>query len=563
MRETGEPTRRVLKALASASMRPDTRELRSPTTTTTAELQSARQLAGGIDALVRMAVTHPAQVDELAKRVLANWSESPSLLLTVTPDALWWRETALLRADDKKGRWLLPIFMAGVYEVGLSAEGNSHTGLVSFANEVAALRVSTEALHQFANWLWGEGAEGMVLAVGVGILEVDSLRERTDKSSQTDQVRAVRGAGLVGDNIVTLTSDDLDRAAIREELQVPLTLYQDGARAAAFRLDDDERRQWAKDIDDLSGWVELELAAAMVGPPALVDRLPTSRLVRVVRDRLASAAHDSEAVERIVRTTLTLRQSRPDVWEALIATDLANLLGTVLALNADCLPVLIREHDMIPSLARALLLRAESPAQREALGELGAETLARSASVTTDDGADGARRIGTLIDIASTTSSSMIPRLIRSLPQQRWAEALHTAPATAAAGLTDVLDALLKARVIDIGLVIFLERSADVSRTAIFAMRVRQSRGRCLAPGAVSVACRYLARDVDTAVTMAGVANHPFTDRHIKLAMLRALSGAPQAAKQRATGTIFRYLDDEDVFAARKQLGRETNTPKS
>jgi hypothetical protein len=484
---------------------------------------------------------------------MTSWQAQPGVTFEVTPEGLWCNGAAALRTDKQRGRWLLPVFMAGIYEIGVTPEGStSSAGLAAFAHEASRLKVDIDDLQRFSNWLWGEGAEGIRLGIGVGILEVASIREQTDKTSQSDQIRAVRMTAVLGENTSSVSAIDLDRAAVLEELQVPLNVYQQGAAASAFRMQSDERRSLARSVDEAARWMTIELGAVVAGSDRLRSRVPAARLVRACRDRIVQTTTSSE-IERLYDTIATLRGQRADVWDGLVAADLGVLLGEKLAPDAALVRAVLNEPSLSPGFARALLRTSLGQPPSAALAQLGVQQLSAAASVATltDDQVDVARA---LVRVACAHAPADVAAVFHDLPKRLRNAVFDVVDAPAAASITNAIVETLARPEILPATVALVGRAGVPALHDALARRLVASRGACCAGDALKAACELLSALDDHAVDVVRLANHPFTHRDIKMVALVALRAAPASIRLTAATAFTRHFEDDDLFALRQRL---------
>ncbi len=522
---------------------------------TTEPLALARQVSGALDALVRAAFANPPSVDALADRLVAVWLAAGGLALELSPTTLSSQGVVYLRADAGRGRWLLPAFMAGMHSIALAKDGSHALGLISLAHELAALRMDAKALEQFSAWVWGEGAEGLTIGVDAGILEVGSVRERSEGSSQSDQLRAVRSASMVGEEVTAMDGADLDRAALREELAAPLALYETGVTHRAFELPESERRSLGRAVDDPIAWLEIELSVALNGPAILVERLPVSRIVRGIIGRIKSGTTtDARLVERLYG----IRGKRPDVWRGLVDGGVGSALGANISLIDPLLLALVQDKEIGGDLARALLARATDDESRRAVGRLGVRQLLACGVLAPEVTVETAAQI---VAITLAVEPELLRFVLARVPHRLGIAPVAELPQPHVSAARELISRALLQRPVEDAVVALIKRSEDRALIADLAKRMRRRLGADFLPSAVKSAAAVLAADPQGALLVAALSSHPCAKREVKLALLQALDHqGTQAACELAQSSFWIRFDDRDVRRARLRLGRHSAT---
>ena len=494
------------------------------------------------------AAANPDGLNVFVDRVVEAWRPLPGFRFTLSATTLLTPTGApCLHADAHRGRWLLPAFMAGVYSIGVGVDGALALGLQSLAVELAALRLETPSLERFASWVWGEGAEGLELGLGFGVLEVGSVREASDQKSQSDRLRAVRTAPLVGDNDVVIAGDDLDRAAVREELAAPLALYAQGAAAAAFELAESERRGLGRDTGDAAAWLNVELAVALDGPAFLRERFPAGRIVGAVLARLGSTDVD---VVGLVDGVLALRERHAAVWQGLVERGFGAQVARALPLTAQkTLSTLLTDDALAEDVACALLARVIDDASAEALGRAcGLRPLVKALS----DADEAAARA--LVRVTVAVEPARLVAVLDGLPLKVRRAALRAVPLAHGDDVAALVAVAIDEGAVDHELVALACVAGDGRHLARLARRLHLRRGGEWSAVSLRLIARTLAEDAVGAAAVAAVANHLFTGQAVKVSLLDALRASPhESARARAAKACLRRFE---LFEVRERCRR-------
>lgn len=527
-------------------------------------MKQARQLAGAIDALVRGTRSNPVAAFALAQRVIALWRELPGIVFEVTPDTMALDGVAVFRADAQVGRWLLPAFMAGIHSIGIADERAAALGLQALAHELSGLTIDMAALSRFSSWVWGEGAEGLALGLGFGILEVGSARERVDQKTQSDQLRLVRATpAFVGDdeNDTLMNAGELDRAAVLEELSAPLELFARSAASNAFALGEQERLTIGRAVNDLEPWLIAELRASIEGPACLVERLPATRIARNILGRLESTVvGDGDGLAVVLLRLMPLRDQRADVWQCLIEGGLADVIGRRLQprwlhqpspLPRSLVTSMLESTGLAVALIDSMLSVAISDDDLADLGRLGARALLALEVVTPTTAARLARAV-------ALGEPGQLGRFVAALPPATQRIAVTLLPSGSVRAVRDVVIAALQADKAEDALLLLAAASGDAVVLRSLIQRIGRNLARDVPVSVVRVAFETAVDHEDLAAEVARLATKARTPRAVKIIALNALMTSPvTSARARASSTWWERFEDVSVTSRRRRL-RET-----
>lgn len=330
---------------------------------------SARQIATAFEALVRSARQHARGLNLVAQRALELWHEQPALTIEIQPSGLIAGERVLVERTAREAAWTLPAFMAGVRQIGLTADATADD-LAGLAVELTHLRGTPEDIDRLQSWLLADGAPGLKIAVQTSFVEVFEGQDITVNADAGAQ----HAARLAADaSATTMPAEELREGGALPEARVALELFSHGRHSRGFELTERERAQVRASAEATSPWFIAELDA-LLARPALqqctsLDRL-AARLLRLLRQGV-----DAPLLERLV----TLHQSRDSFARQLQKTLHAGHLGAQVA--AHLTPALLGGATLrallnaLPDAQRqelllGLLARAESTEVFEGLRQL-------------------------------------------------------------------------------------------------------------------------------------------------------------------------------------------------
>ena len=242
-----------------------------------------RPLAGALDALIRSVRTQlaGAAADEQGRRLVAIWRDAAWAPIAVEAVSLRAGELVILSASADGGRWILPAFMSGLRELRPRSEVSADDA-VRLAEHLGAIAVDAAAFAVFQNWVWSEGAEGFDLKLESTFIELfDARFAASVAEAQAVNIAAVRAVAMVPADGEThnVSSEDVDIAALRPELEVAIDLYATAARSRGLEVSGATLRALGTGCDDPTSWAIAEIDAVLANLP-LRHSFPAERLAR-------------------------------------------------------------------------------------------------------------------------------------------------------------------------------------------------------------------------------------------------------------------------------------------
>ena len=222
-----------------------------------------QQFANGWDGLIRSIQTGNPQVEKLARRTLTHWRALISPAVEFSPLTALINGKEVLAATDEGGRWILPVFMAGLRRIEICDE-TTEVDLLRFSTELAFFDATLDSIAQFRDWLWSGGAEGFEVNVQLSLVEKMDAADESKTVSPNDAaaVRAyvVRATGL---DAQIVASRDVDLAALRDEFQVSLDMFCRESAGGRLGLAPDQCEALRNLCESGSAWLNLELRATL------------------------------------------------------------------------------------------------------------------------------------------------------------------------------------------------------------------------------------------------------------------------------------------------------------
>ena len=281
------------------------------------ERSDGKSIGGLIDGAIRVARTQPQGLPTIAARLHAMLVSEPRPRIEFEAMRLKVNGQVVLEADLERGRWLLLAFMAGLRDVQ-ATEDCRVDEVVSFAQELAALRPNPTVLEQFADWLWSDGLEGFKVGLHVSFAEIlDVADDPERKRNQIAALRTEMAMALASDQLASVR--DLDRAALLPEFQAPLDAYTATLQSRQVGLSADEAAALRSECDAASFWVRQEISLALANPALRRAITPASiarALVRVAaesfeRDFLGLVAMLSQSQDTFAKEVLVALEQQP------------------------------------------------------------------------------------------------------------------------------------------------------------------------------------------------------------------------------------------------------------
>jgi hypothetical protein len=249
-------------------------------------VRAGRLLGSSLDAAVR-ATRSTANHRAVAARTTELFRENAALTLEVHPAQLRSEDGPALEASASEGRWLLPAFMSGLRTLR-PREDLTIDDTARLAEELAAVRADVASVAALHDWLWADGAEGFEVQLHPSFVEVMEEVAETERLATEDGAVARAIAPLPASVVQQMQLRDADRAALREELEVPLAEHQHALETGAYALAEADVDALRRACDDGNAWILAEIDAVLA-LGELRDAVPPARLARRIQSRMAAA----------------------------------------------------------------------------------------------------------------------------------------------------------------------------------------------------------------------------------------------------------------------------------
>ncbi|RMH18171.1 MAG: hypothetical protein D6696_13655 [Acidobacteria bacterium] len=523
-------------------------------------------LAGSLDALVRAVRAQSPGLSAIARRVASLWREHAGVEVTIEPAALLVGGRVALAANDQEGRWILPTFMSGLRALRAEPRINDDD-VLRLADELGRLEPTVESLTAFQDWLWADGAEGFVVDLQPSFVEVMEAVTAMDQGpSSTTGILAVRGDGAyaLDGEALAMPAADLDAAAARPELGLPLDFYARGVAERRFAIDDEECARLQAACDDAAAWIGAE-TLAVLRRPALAQGMPPARLAR----RIIALA--SEGVSPQLLSELSQVSQRDDpyatqLFTALEAQRLDEVLGHHLMLDNP--ETLIAARDFLtsttPVLARgvlpALIRKAqEQPAALAVLGEVlsvpQAEELLEEIGLA-ELGADAHVTVARAMTRGGTGTGEL-STMLTLIPPRSAAAILADMPRTLLAHMRPIIDMLLASsdQTARESMATTLLELADRPAFELLGSKLLESRGAGWRRGLVRRILRRLVASGHGHLNLA-LARDPKAPAEVRIMALDSLSSHPALLPRAVRWRLAELVDPPEVRLRLRELRR-------
>lgn len=262
-----------------------------------------------LEQLIKSAKQPMAQA-HIAQRIFQLWSAHPAARVTLEFDRLLYHDEIILEMDEQQGLWLLPLFIAGVREIGLHP-WVTVSDISALGQLISTLKISSQDLESLLDWLWAGGAQGLDIEVNPSSLDLIEL--------MGSEPERYLGFGRAGQATVELkaTSLRMDRqalqtAALQPEFKTTVDLLQQGLAYRGFEVSPQEHERLSKQLQDEDAWRIKELCLILetpalreaLGAQAIVEQLSARPDSPPIIDALLDAASGDDAFAHGLRTQL-------------------------------------------------------------------------------------------------------------------------------------------------------------------------------------------------------------------------------------------------------------------
>lgn len=296
-----------------------------------------------LEQLIKSAKQPTAQ-RHIAQRIFQLWSAHPAARITLEFDRLLYHDEIILEMNEQQGLWLLPLFIAGVREIGLHP-WVTVSDISALGQLISTLKISSQDLESLLDWLWAGGAHGLDIEVNPSSLDLIELM-----GAEPEQYLGFGKAGQITNAAATglqTTALRMDRqalmtAALQPEFKTTVDLLQQGLAYRGFEASPQERERLSKQLQDEDAWRLKELGFILetpalretLGAQAIVEQLIARPNAPQLIEALLDAASGEDGFSHSLRVQLQKQGFGPALAAALTldepaqdATRLCRLLG--------------------------------------------------------------------------------------------------------------------------------------------------------------------------------------------------------------------------------------------
>lgn len=244
--------------------------------------EAARHFAAAFDGLVKSVLTNPNIVPTLVERTLKMWRALPEAEIEATFTHLKRNEQDILEITDRDGKWVLPAFMAGLRSIRLT-RGAYLESLENFATELAHLGPNRVAIVQFRDWLWLDGPDGFEVTLDQSFIEgLETLFEDLEEQKRQLAATRINVVRSLGEDSITVYSNLLDKAAVHDEFQLPLDMFQENIRDGSFNMTQEMEEIILGRCEDSYFWMKSQINLALERKEIQKALSPKQLAVRLV-----------------------------------------------------------------------------------------------------------------------------------------------------------------------------------------------------------------------------------------------------------------------------------------
>ncbi len=317
-----------------------------------------KNLGASFDGLVRSARVQETSALPIARRVLEQWEAIPEAVIRIWPERLQVDDEVCFTVAEQEGQgqWLLPLYMAGLRKLRL-LEDVGPGDLLRLADEIAKLEPRFDALEEFRNWMFADGAEGFDLDVQVSFTEVMESAFAASKWEEWG-AQSVRSFAA-GMSQVSRKPAGPAATAARDRFLGPFLALQQKAHQGGFGLPPDGDRSLKAACDSAVGWSFAEVIGVFEHT-GLLATMPPDRLARKLH--LLIAVPDVRAVACLAAAARLSGDYGAAMFRELQGQPVGELLARRIPLEASTARPLLECLQRLPDgvrqpLARGLLDR--------------------------------------------------------------------------------------------------------------------------------------------------------------------------------------------------------------
>ena len=246
----------------------------------------AKTIGVALDTIVKTAGKQPLRCIMGARRVLSMLPSQP-VVLRFDSDVITIDGDVALQMDDGQHMWILPLYIVGVRAITLDMYTSTEE-IIALGYEISALRLDTDAMESFRDWIWSDGLGSIQVDITETFMDVMELMD-------AENPEELRGFGLKGAQVrqtqlehiaMSLNDQELTVATLRPEFQASVDLFTQGMKYRGFEMIDEERQALASSSASEAHWVVSTLNM-LLHTPSVQAFYPPMRFANVLRDTIA------------------------------------------------------------------------------------------------------------------------------------------------------------------------------------------------------------------------------------------------------------------------------------
>lgn len=298
-------------------------------------MSPAKTIGSALTSVIKTAGKQPIQCAMAARRML-QYLQEDIFTLYFEPDTIYIDDEVVLEMDEGQNMWILPLYIVGVRSITFN-EMTSTVELMSLGYEVSNLRLHSEAMEAFRDWIWSDGAGSVDIEISETFMDVMELMDVGD-------VEELRGFGTKGAQVrasaidrvrhtMKLHENELTIAALRPEFQTSIDLFTQGMKYRGFEMIDAERKALNFSTTNPMSWLVSELHT-LLDNEALQQHYPAFRFAHTIVDQL-NAKIPTPFIEAMVALHQHESIYAKQLVDALYKIDFADKLGLHMDLSND------------------------------------------------------------------------------------------------------------------------------------------------------------------------------------------------------------------------------------
>lgn len=528
-------------------------------------VNEGRRLAASLDVLVRTVRGGGSSVPGIAARCAGLWRNRAGLALVFRPTGILVSEQEVFHVGPTEGRWVLPTFMSGLRSLA-ATYGITVDDVLRMAEQLSGLEPTAEAITEFQDWLWQDGAEGFEVELQPSFVEAIETVGQTPANQGAGG--AIRSMALqsIDRNRMMIASSDLDAAALRQEFEVSLELYARKIKRRELEFDEADCDLLVEACDRPSSWLRAEVATTL-GQPALRAALPAARLARRIV-AAASLSVDTEMLRLLARLGRREDPYLATLFDSLDALGFGRVLAHGVQLeDPDLADALVALLDLFPPdltahvlnglLERIGSLDEVSPPILGLVERLGGRRLVELADLSTlqERGAIGLIRVVRAVD----SDPAVLAALLRAVSAETAVSVISSLPSGVQRQLRETIGERL-ATVDDVrqvdSLVRVLLAQPDRESAELVAECLATTQGYSWRPQTLTAACQLLMAH-DLGAPLVALARSRTASDRSRLTVLEQLRRRPALLGEAVAWSVSEMMESPTLKQRLKRLRSE------